>query len=843
MIAGPDTLDSYWSLPADTVLARLHGARGGLTATEARRRLDLYGYNTLKTEKRKDSLVLLLTQFKSPIIIILLFATGLSFVLRDVTDACIILAIILISGFLGFWQERGAVNAVEQLLSVVQVRATVLRDGASREVPVEEIVPGDIVVLSAGDIIPGDCLILESKDLFVDEATLTGETFPVEKEAGVLDESAPLGMRANALFMSTHVVSGSASAVVVHTGAGTEFGRISRQLRFRPPETEFERGVRRFGYLLLEVTLILIIAIFAINVYFHRPVLESFLFSLALAVGLTPQLLPAIISINLAHGAKRMAERKVIVKRLASIENFGSMDVLCSDKTGTLTEGLVQLHSAIDVLGQRSEKVALYACINASYETGFANPLDEAIRRSLKFDLSHMGKLDEIPYDFIRKRLSILVARDGLGLMVTKGALSNVLAACSSAEMPDGKVDDIGAVREEIMRQFRDLSGKGLRVLGVAYRDMGSRSSITKSDETLMTFLGFLVFYDPLKKGIVETIGTLKRLGVTLKVITGDSGLVAASMAEQMGFPNRNILIGTGIREMSDEALMKSVNNVDVFAEIDPNQKERIILALRKSGSVVGYMGDGINDASALHAADVGISVNSAVDVAKEVADIVLLEKDLRVLVNGVLEGRKTFANTLKYVFMATSANFGNMFSMAGASLFLPFLPLLPKQILLTNLLTDFPEMTIATDSVDQEMLDKPRRWNIGFIRSFMLIFGLLSSVFDYLTFGVLLLVLHASPAEFRTGWFMESVVSASIIVLVVRTRRSFLGSRPGRALLTATLLVALAATVLPYTPLGTLFGFAPIALPYLLTLLFIVVLYVLSAEAAKRFFYRRVRQ
>jgi len=835
-------LNAFWTLPPNTVLTRLQASLGGLSEAEARKRLQFYGYNTLKPKKRNDSLALLIAQFKSPIIIILLFATGLSFVLRDITDALIILAIVLVSGLLGFFQERGAVNVVQKLLSVVQVRATTLRDGDFKDVPIEEVVPGDIITLNAGDIIPGDCLIIESKDLFVDEATLTGETYPVEKEAGALDEKTPLSHRINALFMGTHVVSGSGKAVVVHTGKDTEFGKISEQLKFRPPETEFEHGVSRFGYLLLEVTLILIISIFAINVYFHRPVLESFLFSLALAVGLTPQLLPAIISINLAHGAKRMADKKVIVKRLASIENFGSMNVLCSDKTGTLTEGLVQVHTVLDVEGQESKKALLYAYINASYETGFTNPLDEAIRHYRQFDLSRVSKLDEVPYDFIRKRLSILVANDNAHLMVTKGALSNVLAVCSTVEMPGGKVTDIGTIQEKIGQQFRDLSSKGFRTLGLAYKDMGSQSSMTKDDEVHMTFLGFLVFYDPLKEGIIEVIKTLKESGVTLKVITGDSELVVASVTERMSFPNRSILNGSSIREMSNEALMKKVNSVDIFAEIEPNQKERIILALRKSGNVVGYMGDGINDASALHAADVGISVNSAVDVAKEVADIVLLEKDLRVLANGVLEGRKTFANTLKYVFMATSANFGNMFSMAGASLFFSFLPLLPKQILLTNLLTDFPEMTIATDSVDKEMLRQPRRWNIKFIRNFMLVFGLLSSVFDYLTFGVLLLILHASVEEFRTGWFMESVISASMIVLVVRTRGPFLKSKPGKALLTATLLVAVVTILFPYTPMGTLFGFAPIPLPYLLTLLLIVLLYIISAEVAKRFFYGRAK-
>ena len=469
-------LNTFWTLPLNDVATRLQTTLDGLSRTEAQKRLRVYGYNTLKQSKRNDSLALLLAQFKSPIIIILLFATGISFVLHDATDALIILAIVLISGLLGFWQERGAVNAIQKLLSIVQVRATMLRDGASTDIPVEEVVPGDIVLLNAGDIIPGDCLILESKDLFVDEATLTGETYPVDKEAGTVEETAPLSRRTNTLFMGTHVVSGSGKALIVHTGKNTEFGQISEQLKFRPPETEFEHGVSHFGYLLLEVTLVLIMAIFAINVYFHRPVMESFLFSLALAVGLTPQLLPAIISINLSHGAKRMADKEVIVKRLASIENFGSMNVLCADKTGTLTEGLVQLNSVLDIEGQESEKALFYAYINASYETGFTNPLDEAVRKHRQFDLAQVRKLDEVPYDFIRKRLSILVSKDGANLLITKGALSNVLAVCSNAETPDLQVIDIGTARENITKHFEDLSSKGFRTLG--YRIQGHGSSI-----------------------------------------------------------------------------------------------------------------------------------------------------------------------------------------------------------------------------------------------------------------------------------------------------------------------------------------------------------------------------
>jgi len=833
----------FWSIPAAELLRQLQTTPQGLTNDEARQRFIRYGANLLNPRKRSNTLTLLLSQFKSPLILILIFAVGLSFFLRDPVNAGIILTIVLVSGLLGFWQERGAANAVEKLLSIVQIKAEVLRDGAMREIPVEEIVSGDIVILNAGDIIPGDCLIIESKDLFVDEAALTGETYPEDKMPGVLPEETPLAQRTNTIFMGTHVVSGSAKAIVVHTGKGTEFGKVSERLALRPSETEFERGVRRFGYFLMEVTLLLVIIIFAVNVYLARPVLDSFLFSLALAVGLTPQLLPAIISVNLAHGAKYLALKKVIVKRLASIENFGSMNVLCSDKTGTLTEGVVHLKSALDVDGNESEKVLLFGYLNSFYEKGFTNPIDEAICSYRTFDLSDYQKLDEEPYDFVRKRLSILVSKGSTHLMITKGALQNVLAVCSTAENSAGAIVDIEGVREEIQHRFEELSSQGLRTIGVACRDIGSASQITKDHEADMTFLGLLVFFDPVKPGILETITELRSLGISLKVITGDNRLVAAHLSQQVGLSDTGILTGPDIRRMSDEALLRQVNEADVFAEVEPNQKERIILALKKVKNVVGYMGDGINDASALHAADVGISVDSAVDVAKDAADIVLLEKNLAVLVQGVREGRKTFANTLKYVFMATSANFGNMFSMAGASLFLPFLPLLPKQILLTNLLTDFPEMTIATDNVDKELVEKPRRWNISFIRNFMMTFGLLSSVFDYLTFGVLFFILHASPEEFRAGWFLESVISASLVVLVVRTRMPFFKSIPGKYLLTATTLVISVTLVLPFISVTRkLFGFTALPISFLILMGVIVALYIISAEVVKKVFYKRVR-
>ncbi len=833
---------SFWSISSEELLKNLRITLSGLTTDEAKERLISYGANRLKPQKRSGAFSLLIAQFKSPIIIILLFATGLSLFLHNPVDASIILTIVVISGLLGFWQEHSASDAVAKLLAIVQIKATVLRDGNQQDIDVEEIVPGDIVILNAGDIVPGDCMLLESKDVFADEAMLTGETFPVEKSVSVLPADTALANRTNTVWMGTHIVSGNAKALVILTGKNTEFGKVSERLKLKPPETEFEHGIRRFGYFLGEVTLILVVIIFAINVYLHRPILESFLFSLALAVGLTPQLLPAIISINLAHGAKKMATKKVIVKRLASIENFGSMNIICSDKTGTLTEGTVKVESALNVNGEASEKVFQFAFLNAFYETGFTNPIDKAILDFRKVDMSGYVKLDEIPYDFLRKRLSIVVTHSNEHLMVTKGALSNILDVCSSVETKDGSIVDILSMKDLIQKHFVEFSNLGFRTLGVAYKKLSSDSLINKNDEKEMTFLGFLTLFDPPKPNITDTIDSLKKLGVSLKVITGDNHLVAASISKKMGLSDIRIISGPELRVMSDAALIRSVGTVDVFAEIEPNQKERIIIAMKKAGNVVGYMGDGINDASALHAADVGISVDTAADVARDAADIVLLEKDLGVLIDGVREGRTTFANTLKYVFMATSANFGNMFSMAGLSLFIPFLPLLPKQILLTNLMTDFPEMTIATDRVDEQMIDYPRRWDIKAIRKFMITFGLVSSVFDYLTFGLLLLVLHANEGQFRTGWFLESVISASMIVLVIRSRKPFFRSRPGKYLLIATLTIAVLTLILPFTPLGNVFGFSPLSLSTYLLLLMIVVVYIVAAEITKTIFYKKVK-
>ena len=836
-----DVNDAFWSLSIEQQFKQLNTSPQGLKNLDAEQRIKRYGFNQLNHKNETGNIHLFFAQFKSSIILILLFATGLSFFLNDRIDAAIISTIVLISGCLGFWQEKGAASAIKKLLAMVQVTVCTLRDGVATEITSENLIPGDIILLKAGDIIPGDCLLINSDNLFIDEALLTGESYPVEKLPGILPANTQLNERTNALWMGTHLQSGRATAIVIKTGQSTEFGKLSKRIQLKAPETEFERGVRRFGYLLMEVTLILVILIFAVNVYLTKPVIDSFLFALALAVGLTPQLLPAIISVNLAHGARRMAEQKVIVKQLASIENFGSMNVLCSDKTGTLTEGIAHLHGTLDLSGNINDKVARYAYLNSVYETGFSNPIDDAIRQYQQFDLKGCENLSEVPYDFYRKRLSLLLKDQGETILVTKGALTNILAICSQAEMSDGSLVPIEQKSSYIMDRYEEFSRNGFRTLGLAYKLMPKQTELDKTDECNLCFLGFLVFFDPPKTGCSETIQQLSTLGVTLKIITGDNRLVATTVSKQLGIAEHEILTGSEIREMSESALINQVAEVNLFAEIEPNQKERIILALKIAGFVVGYMGDGINDVSALHAADVGISVDSAADVAKETAQIVLLEKDLGVLVQGVREGRITFANTLKYVFMATSSNFGNMFSMAGASLFLPFLPLLPKQILLTNLLTDFPEMTIASDNVDAQMVAQPRRWDIKFIRKFMITFGFVSSLFDFMTFG-LLLTLDVSAEQFRTAWFLESVISASLIVFVVRSSSPFFKTRPGNYLIATTLMVVAITLSLPFTPIAPIVGFVPLPLSLIGMLLMIVTLYLSTAEIAKHIFYRMVK-
>jgi len=830
----------YWSQTTDQLLITLQSSISGLKATEAQQRLEQAGPNVLETREEVTPLRLFLKQFRDPIVLILLFATAVSAVTQEWIDAGIILAIVVGSALLSFSQEYSAGNAAAKLRAQITLKATVLRDGQAQTIPAEDIAPGDVVQLSAGSLIPADGVLLEATDFYVNQAVLTGETFPVEKRPGTVAEGASLPERTNCVFMGTNVRSGSATALIVQTGAATVFGQVAKRLTVRPPETEFERGIHRLGYMLTRVMFILVFLVFAVNVFFHKPVLDSLLFSIALAVGLTPQLLPAIISITLSKGSQRMAADGVIVRRLESIENFGSMDVLCTDKTGTLTLGVVSLDGAVDVQGQPAEEVFRYAYLNAYFETGLVNPLDEAITAHAQPDVSAYTKVDEVPYDFVRKRLSIVVKTPTELLQITKGALDNLLEVCTQVREGDGSAPLDADHQQQIRQRYTAWSEQGFRVLGVAVRTMQEQARYTRRDEHDMTFVGFLLFFDPPKPGVRETIAALKDLGVQLKIITGDNKPVALHAADAVGMPVTGVLTGAEIADMPDEALWHAAEHVNLFAEVDPNEKERIILAQKKLGHVVGYMGDGINDAPALHAADVGISVDTAVDVAKEAADFVLLKHDLSVLQQGIVLGRTTFANTLKYVFTTVSANFGNMFSMAGASLFLPFLPMLPLQILLTNFLTDFPSMNIAGDSVDQLMIDKPRRWNVAFIRNFMITFGLTSSVFDYLTFGLLLLILKANETQFHTGWFLESILTELLIVFIVRTQRPFYKSRPSRVLLIVSLIVAGITLALPYSPLNTLLGLDPLPLPIILTLIGITLLYLLASETVKHFFYRK---
>jgi P-type Mg2+ transporter len=839
-------VSSYWSHTLIELFGTLQSSPKGLSSAEAHNRLIKFGPNELAAHKKAAPLILLLGQFKSPLVLILVFAAIISFVTGEWIDATIILLIIIASAFLGFYQEFRAGNAVEKLRRRVSLKVNLLRDGKSQSIPVEEVVPGDIVLLSAGSIIPADGVLIQADDFFMNQAILTGETFPVEKQVGEVAETASLADRLNCVFMGTNVSSGSARALICETGKGTAFGQIAEKLNLRPPETDFERGIRQFGGMLTKLMLVLVLVAFAINVFQHKPVIDSLLFAVALAVGVTPELLPAIISITLSKGAQSMAKKGVIVRQLSAIENFGSMDVLCTDKTGTLTLGVVSLDGALDPNGKPSDLVLQYAYLNSHFQTGLANPLDQAILHQKQPKVGSFVKKEEIPYDFIRKRLSIAVQdithKKPTYTLITKGALDKVLEASTHIQ-EDGKAILLDKKHQkELQTKFADWSEQGFRVLGVAIKEVAPRQEYQAVEECDMTFIGVLLFFDPPKPDVNKTITDLHKLGITLKIITGDNHRVALHVAQATGMKVAGVLTGAELNSMSDEALWRQVNKVNLFSEVDPNQKERIISALRKTGHVVGYMGDGINDAPALHTADVGITVENAVDVAKEAADFVLLEQDLDVLRLGIEQGRQTFANTLKYVYTTTSANFGNMFSMAGVSLFLPFLPMLPKQILLNNFMSDFPAMTIATDNVDPEMVDKPRRWDVNYIRNFMIVFGLISSAFDFITFGTLLLLLKASEDQFRTGWFIESLFTELFIMLVVRTRRPLFKSKPGRWLWMSSLLVGIAALVMPYLPgVSLLFSFVPLPALMMTLLLSITILYVIVNEVAKQIFYRKV--
>lgn len=838
------TNDDYWSPAIDALLSSLESSVTGLSSAQAKARLRSAG--PLNRDRPQRLWRLVLRQMRTPLVLILIGGALVAFFVGDWLDAAIVSCIVLISAVLSAWYENRANTAVARLRDKIALQATVYRDALSVIVPASEVVPGDVLLLSAGSLIAADGRLLSACDCFVSESLLTGETFPVEKLPGDTAAQATLGERHNCVFMGTSVRSGTAQVLVTRYATDSEIGHITRTLSLRPPETEFERGLRQFGGLLLRVMVVIIFLVLSINFLLGRPPLDTLLFAIALSIGLSPELLPAILSITLAKGAQRMASKGVIVRHLSAIENLGAMDILCTDKTGTLTRGVVVLDSALNVDGTPDANVLQLAAFNATLQTGMRNAMDDAITVAalpVSADLN-VSKRDEIPYDFIRKRLSVVVdhASESPLLMVTKGALESVLQACTQVRRGEQTVLLDDAELTALRQRFSDWSEQGFRVLGLATRALPEQPRYGRDDERQLTFRGFLLFFDPPEPGIRDTLAALQTLGVAVKIISGDSHLVARHVASAVGLPVQQVITGPELMLMKDEALMNLAPRTTLFAEVDPNQKERIIRALQKTGHVVGYLGDGINDAPALQVADIGISVDSAADVARQAADFVLLEHDLNVLREGIEEGRHTFANTLKYISIVSSANFGNMVSMALASMALPFLPLLAKQVLLNNFLSDIPSMGIASDNVDREWEQTPHRWNMTEIRDFMVVFGLVSSVFDLLTFGALYLLAGMTAPLFRSGWFVESLLTQLLTIFVVRTYKPFYRSRPAKMLVISALAVALLTLTLPYSFAASWFGLVALPPHILIAVLTISVLYMISAECTKRLFYRRRR-
>ncbi len=824
--------DPFWTAPEASLFDRVTSGPDGLDRDEAARRSA--ANSSFHAPTRMPGWRLMLRQLDSPIVLLLLAATALSMGLGDLIDGGIILAITAASASLGFVQERGAVRAVEELLASVRVHADVRRSGAEVEVTLDDVVVGDLLILRAGDVIAGDARVLDADSLLVDESALTGESFPVEKRPGVLDAGTVLAKRSNSLWSGTHIVSGSGRALVVCVGGDTEFGRIRTRLAEDHVPTAFELGLRRFGLLIMRTAGLLVAAVFVVNVVLGRSVVQALLFSLALAVGLTPQLLPTIVTVTLAHGARRMARRQVIVKRLDAIEDIGAIDVLCTDKTGTLTNGTVTLDAALDPEGNPSDAVRRLAWINATGQRSFPNPIDQAIASSGGPDDRPVPVLDEIPYDFGRRLLTLLVLDGGAPLLITKGALESVLSRCAMS------ADAQGSVR----RRFEELSADGYRVLGLATRsfDGFERTTLDPEDESGLEFAGLLCFSDPPKADAVAAIAELASLGVVTKLITGDNRFAAIHAATAVGLDASQVLTGADLAALDPAGRDERIAATSVFAEIEPLDKEAIVASLRRSGHTVGYLGDGINDAPSLLGADVGISVDRAVDVAKYSAAVVLLDKDLAVLAEGIREGRQVLANTLKYVQVTISANFGNMISMAAATAFLPFLPLLPRQILLLNFLSDIPGVTIAGDRVDPEAVVEPHGWDNRALRRFMIVFGLISSVFDIGTFLILRLGFGAGADLFRTGWFIESTATELAVMLVLRTRRPAWRSRPGTTLLVTSGLVAVVTVGLPFTALAADLGLSQPSIGMLGALAALIVGYVAVTEWAKQRLWRPTR-
>jgi Mg2+-importing ATPase len=773
--------------------------------------------------------------FLNPLAIVLLIAAGFSAFLGQAVDAAIIVLVVALGNAINFWQTYRSERATERLRQVVMSTASVLRDGEWQEISRRDVVPGDIVRLFAGDLVPADGKLIQSKDLYVQQAALTGESLPVEKETAPREPATDQPEDMHMVFLGTSVVSGSAIAEVSATGARTVFGGIAARLATRPEENEFERGLRKFGLLIMRVVFILVLFLISLSIALHRDPLESLLFAVALAVGLTPEFLPMITSVTLARGAVQMAHRKVIVKHLPAIQNLGSIDVLCSDKTGTLTSGMMKLERSLDSLGKESEHARFLGYLNSKFETGIRNPLNLAILATECPATEDYVKCDEIPFDFERRRVSIVVKRNNETVIITKGAPESLIEQCSAYES-GGRINTLNEHQKSTCLQiFRELSNQGYRVLAVAYRDVESRDAYSADDESELVLAGYLAFADPPRADTAMTVAALRQDGVQLKIVTGDNELVTRRVCEQVGIDGSGVVLGCEIERMTDAALQHVVEEATVFARVSPAQKNRIILALKHRSHVVGYLGDGINDAPSLHAADVGISVDGAADVARDAAEIILVEPGLNVLHTGILEGRKASGNVLKYLLMGTSSNFGNMLSMAGASLFLPFLPMLPTQILLNNFLYDLAQITIPTDRVDPNYLRKPHRWSISLIRNFMLLIGPISSIFDFLTFFVLLRYFQASQVEFHTGWFVESLATQTLVLFVIRTLGNPWKSKPSLSLAFTVLTVVLAGSFIPFSPVAHMLGFTALPAPFFFFLAAATAAYLGMVEAAKR--------
>ena len=806
----------------------------GLTAQEAETRLGQFGPNEPGATQHRSLLSDFFHGFMNPLVLILVIAAAASAFLGDKVDAGIIGVIVLLSAVIDFTQTYRSQRAVEKLRAQVAPTATVLRDGAWKELPRRDVVPGDIVRLSAGDLVPADARLLTARDLYVLQASLTGESLPADKEA-TSEPASTKADAANMVFLGTSVVSGTATAEVVATGARTAFGDIAARLGARPEVTAFDLGLRHFSQLLARTVLFLVLFLIVVSIARHRDPLQSLMFAVALAVGLTPEFLPMITSVTLSKGAVAMAHKKVIVKHLSAIENLGSLDVLCSDKTGTLTAGTMTLNRSLDPFGNPSQRALELAYLNSKFETGIRSPLDDVILHQPPPKIDEYTKCDEIPFDFDRRRLSVVVERQSKRILITKGAPEGIFPLLSGYEI-EGKTVPISAEAiKRVQQTSNDLNSQGFRSLAVAYVEVPVRTDYSVKDESNLILAGFLTFSDEPLPDAAQIVASLKQDGVVIKVISGDNDRVTGHVCTEVGVDPGQVITGEEMEKMTDPALLHVVEETRVFARISPAQKNRILLALKHNGHAVGFMGDGINDAPSLHAADVGISVSSAVDVAREVADVILIEPGLRVLHDGIIEGRKAFGNVMKYLLMGTSSNFGNVFSMAGASLFLPFLPMLPTQILLNNLLYDLAQLTIPTDNVDETYLRKPQHWDIGLIRNFMVFIGPISSIFDFLTFYVLLHFFHASEAQFHTGWFVESLATQTLVLFVIRTAKNPFRSRPSSPLIATCLATVAVGTYLPFSPLASVLGFTPLPAAYFGFVAVATVVYLLLVEVAKQ--------